>query len=131
VITHDLDFDTILALTHRKRPSIVQVRSLDVSPDAVLVQTIAALRHVEVELPVGALLTIEPDRARLRILPLRLDEQRKRRFATAAFVAKSDRPETPDLKRLVSALTVLAFAAQSQKAVILDFHQRVKLRNLI
>jgi predicted nuclease of predicted toxin-antitoxin system len=74
VITHDLDFGTILALTHRKKPSVVQVRSLDVSPGAVLAQTIAALRHVAVELAAGALLTIEPDCARLRILPLHVDE---------------------------------------------------------
>lgn len=74
LITHDLDFGTILAITHGKKPSVVQIRSMDVSPDLVTAQTIAALRIAEAELEAGALLTIEPDRARLRILPLRVDE---------------------------------------------------------
>jgi predicted nuclease of predicted toxin-antitoxin system len=74
VITHDLDFGTILAVTHGKKPSVVQIRSMDISPDVVAAQTIAALHHAEVDLAAGALLTIEPDRARLRILPLRSDE---------------------------------------------------------
>lgn len=74
VLTHDLDFGTILAITHGKKPTVVQIRSMDISPDVVAAQTIAALRHAEIELAAGALLTIEPDRARLRILPLRIDE---------------------------------------------------------
>jgi predicted nuclease of predicted toxin-antitoxin system len=74
VITHDLDFGTILAITHGKKPSVVQIRSLDISPDSIATLTIAALRHSEAELAAGALLTIEPDRTRLRILPLRVDE---------------------------------------------------------
>lgn len=74
VITHDLDFGTILAITHGKRPSVVQIRSMDVSPDVVAAQTIAALRLAEAELEAGALLTIEADRTRLRILPLRVHE---------------------------------------------------------
>ncbi len=74
VITHDLDFGTILAITHGKKPSVVQIRSMDVSPDVVAAQTIAALRLAEAELEAGALLTIEADRTRLRILPLRVHE---------------------------------------------------------
>jgi predicted nuclease of predicted toxin-antitoxin system len=74
VITHDLDFGAILAITHGKKPSVVQIRSVDISPDTVAAQTVAALRLVEAELEAGALLTVEPDRTRLRILPLRVDE---------------------------------------------------------
>jgi predicted nuclease of predicted toxin-antitoxin system len=74
VITHDLDFGTILAITHGKKPSVVQIRSMDLSSDRIAWNTIAARRHVEFELETGALLTIDADRTRLRILPLRIDE---------------------------------------------------------
>lgn len=74
VITHDLDFSAILAITHGKKPSVVQIRSMDISSAAVASLTIAALRHVELELTAGALLTIEAGQTRLRILPLVVDE---------------------------------------------------------
>ena len=74
VVTHDLDFGAILAVTHGKKPSVVQIRGLDISPEATAEQTIAALRHVQAELAAGALLTVEADRTRLRILPLRAEE---------------------------------------------------------
>ena len=32
VLTHDLDLSAILARTHRKKPSVIQIRSEDVSP---------------------------------------------------------------------------------------------------
>ena len=35
VLTHDLDFGAILAATHGKKPSVVQIRSDDVSPDII------------------------------------------------------------------------------------------------
>jgi len=35
VLTHDLDFSAILAATHGERPSVVQVRTDDVSPNVV------------------------------------------------------------------------------------------------
>lgn len=71
VLTHDLDFSTILAATHGEKPSVVQIRAEDVSPKAIGKQIIAALKQMESELLEGALLTIEPTRTRLRILPLR------------------------------------------------------------
>lgn len=74
LITHDLDFGAILAITHGRKPSVVQIRGTDISPDAIANLTIAALRHVEAELVAGALLTVETDRTRLRILPLRIEE---------------------------------------------------------
>lgn len=69
VLTNDLDFAAILAASHHKKPSVVQIRAEDLSPDAIGAQIVAALRHVEKELEAGALLTIESDRTRLRMLP--------------------------------------------------------------
>lgn len=71
VLTHDLDFSAILATTHGSKPSVVQLRSDDVSPDAIGAQVVQALRQMERALEEGALLTIDPSRTRLRVLPLR------------------------------------------------------------
>jgi predicted nuclease of predicted toxin-antitoxin system len=70
VLTHDLDFSAILAATHGEKPSVVQIRAEDVSPDAIGKQVIVALRQMVSELEEGALLTVDPSRTRLRVLPL-------------------------------------------------------------
>jgi predicted nuclease of predicted toxin-antitoxin system len=74
VLTHDLDFSAILAATNGGKPSVVQIRAQDISPDLIGARVIAALRQVEKELEAGALLTIDTDRMRLRLLPLRSGE---------------------------------------------------------
>jgi predicted nuclease of predicted toxin-antitoxin system len=70
VLTHDLDFGAMLAATHGEKPSVVQIRAEDVSPDVIGAQVITALRQMASELEEGALLTIDPNRTRLRVLPL-------------------------------------------------------------
>lgn len=70
VLTHDLDFGAILAATQGDKPSVVQIRSDNVSPDAIGPQVLTALRQMQAELQEGALLTIYPSRTRLRVLPL-------------------------------------------------------------
>ena len=69
VLTHDLDFGAILAANHGKKPSVVQIRAEDVSPQAIGNYVIAALRQMATELDEGALLTIDTNRTRLRVLP--------------------------------------------------------------
>lgn len=76
VLTHDLDFGAILANTQGAKPSVVQIRADDVNPDVIGSQVIAALQQMSDELARGALLTIEPGRTRLRILPLILNSQK-------------------------------------------------------
>jgi predicted nuclease of predicted toxin-antitoxin system len=70
VLTHDLGFGAILAATHGERPSVVQVRAGDLSPEAIGPRVVAAIRQLTPELESGALVTIETERARLRVLPL-------------------------------------------------------------
>jgi predicted nuclease of predicted toxin-antitoxin system len=70
VLTHDLDFSAILATTHGEKPSVVQIRAEDISPDVIGRQVIVALRQMAIELDAGALLTIDPNHTRLRVLPL-------------------------------------------------------------
>ncbi|MBW9254967.1 MAG: hypothetical protein G3I08_00975 [Ferrovum sp.] len=74
VLTNDLDFSAILATTHGEKPSVVQIRSEDLSPNAIGKQVIAALRQMASELEEGALLTVDPSRTRLRVLPLKLKD---------------------------------------------------------
>ena len=70
VLTHDLDFSTILAATHGTKPSVVQIRSENLSPTSIGDTLIAALQQMAPELAAGALLTIDPSQTRLRLLPL-------------------------------------------------------------
>lgn len=72
VLTHDLDFGAILAATQGEKPSVVQIRAEDVSPEAIGNVVLAALRQMAPDLEAGALLTVDPNRARMRILPLSL-----------------------------------------------------------
>jgi predicted nuclease of predicted toxin-antitoxin system len=71
VLTHDLDFGAILAATHGEKPSVVQIRAVDVTPEAIGLQVIATLRQVAAELEQGALVVLDATRSRLRLLPLR------------------------------------------------------------
>ncbi len=69
VFTLDLDFGAILALTHENGPSVVQVRADDVLPGPDSEPIVAAIKRHESELLAGALVVIEPERSRVRILP--------------------------------------------------------------
>jgi predicted nuclease of predicted toxin-antitoxin system len=70
VLTHDLDFGTLLAHSKDTGPSVVQIRTQDVSPHSLAPTLVSALHQYEEMLNRGALMTIRPDRAKVRILPL-------------------------------------------------------------
>jgi predicted nuclease of predicted toxin-antitoxin system len=71
VLTHDLDFTTLLATTSAAGPSVVQVRAQDVTPTHLVPLVVRAIKaHIE-ELNQGALVTIDDVSARVRVLPLR------------------------------------------------------------
>ena len=71
VLTHDLDFGSILAATGGAKPSVVQIRADNLNPDVIGVQIVAALRQAESDLAEGALLSVDTVRTRLRVLPLK------------------------------------------------------------
>jgi predicted nuclease of predicted toxin-antitoxin system len=71
VFTHDLDFGTTLALTRAIGPSVVQLRSQDVIPSACDRFVVAAIRQHESELLQGAILVVDDQRLRVRILPIK------------------------------------------------------------
>lgn len=71
VFTHDLDFGSLLAATNALAPSVIQVRVQDVLP-AVLGDVVhAALKQFTDELLEGAIVTIDEQKVRARVLPLR------------------------------------------------------------
>lgn len=71
VLTHDLDFGAILAATGGAKPSVVQIRADNLSPDVIGEQIVAALKQASSDLAEGALLSVDTARTRLRLLPLR------------------------------------------------------------
>lgn len=71
VFTHDLDFGALLALTQAENPSVIQVRTQDVSPGHLESVVIEVLKKNESILEAGALIVLDEGRSRVRILPLR------------------------------------------------------------
>jgi predicted nuclease of predicted toxin-antitoxin system len=71
VFTHDLDSGTMLALTHAKGPSVLQVRGQDVLPDHMKPFVLAALQQHESDLASGALVVVDERKRRVRILPIK------------------------------------------------------------
>jgi len=70
VFTHDLDFGAILAATKADCPSVIQVRTQDVSPQHLSPVVLSALNQFEVYLEEGALVAVDEKKSRVRILPL-------------------------------------------------------------
>ena len=70
VVTNDLDFSAILAATQRRKPSVIQIRADLLTPVAIGSAVLRAIAQTERELAEGALISIDLDRARVRILPL-------------------------------------------------------------
>ena len=71
VFTHDLDFSAMLAATQAASPSVLQMRTQDGLSEDATTKLIAVVKKYEAELTIGALITIDATRSRLRILPLR------------------------------------------------------------
>ena len=70
VLTHDLDFGALLAASQAHRPSVVQIRTQDVMPEAMERLILDVLRKYRTELDAGALIVVDETRLRVRILPL-------------------------------------------------------------
>src|SRR6516165_965960 len=68
ILTNDLDFSHLLATTQSTGPIVVQIRSGLLTPEAIGTIVLRALKAAEKELRDGALLTIDTNQARARIL---------------------------------------------------------------
>ena len=70
VLTCDLDFSTLLSITHDLKPSVVQVRASVLHAERVVDLVTSALLKNKDELEDGAIISIDLKRARLRLLPI-------------------------------------------------------------
>lgn len=71
VFTHDLDFGDILAATNAEAPSVIQIRDQDIRPESCGSLMISALKQFREQLESGALIVIDQNKVRARILPIR------------------------------------------------------------
>jgi predicted nuclease of predicted toxin-antitoxin system len=72
LLTHDLDFGAILAVSQATGPSVLQVRARDVSPEYLARLVCQALSNYASHLEKGALVSLDETTQRARILPLRV-----------------------------------------------------------
>ncbi len=71
IVTHDLDFGAILAATGNQSPSVVQIRTQNVTPGHLGSLLIEVLRQHELAIDSGALVVVDESKSRVRVLPLR------------------------------------------------------------
>jgi predicted nuclease of predicted toxin-antitoxin system len=71
VLTQDLDFSMLVALSHYGLPSLITLRLSSAKPDVVVQRLLDVLPTVETELTAGAAVTISDDSVRVRKLPIR------------------------------------------------------------
>ncbi len=71
ILSADLDFGTILANTHSRKPSVIIFRLRDPSPEHVNSLLSSNLPGIEEELIKGAIVIIEDAEIRIRELPIR------------------------------------------------------------
>lgn len=66
VFTHDLDFGAMLALTGAESPSVIQVRTQDVTPNHLKIIVLEVLQNHKELLEAGALVILDEGRERVR-----------------------------------------------------------------
>ena len=71
IVSADLDFGDLLALTKAAVPSVILIRSSDQSPQHIAPYVVEALDRFSTELDQGCLISVDEDNARMRILPLK------------------------------------------------------------
>jgi predicted nuclease of predicted toxin-antitoxin system len=70
VFTHDLDFGVLLSLTQEGGPSVIQVRTQDVTPESIGALVATSLKEHAESLEKGAILSIQQKTSRVRVLPI-------------------------------------------------------------
>ncbi|HUS05315.1 MAG TPA: DUF5615 family PIN-like protein [Bryobacteraceae bacterium] len=70
VFTHQLEFGAMISATMASGPSVLQIRTMDVTPAALGEFLIQALQRHQVDFDAGAFVTIDACRSSVRILPI-------------------------------------------------------------
>lgn len=71
VFTNDLDFGSILAATNANSPSVFQIRSQNLLPEAIGGTVLLCLKNYDSYLNEGSLVTLLDQKSKVRVLPLR------------------------------------------------------------
>mgnify|MGYP001033120223 CR=1 FL=1 len=71
LFTHDLEISAILAATDADAPSVIQIRTQDVTPDHAKDLLLNVLKRFANDLRQGALISVDEEKSRVRLLPLR------------------------------------------------------------
>ncbi len=71
VLTSDLDFGTLLAISGDAGPSVVQLRASLLTPDKLGMRVLECLARFEAQLRAGALIMLDDRRNKLRVLPIK------------------------------------------------------------
>ncbi|MFN9649537.1 MAG: DUF5615 family PIN-like protein [Pseudanabaena sp.] len=71
VLTQDLDFSMLVALSRYSQPSLITLRLSSAKPDIVTQKLLEVLPQIEVALQEGSAITIQDESIRIRKLPVR------------------------------------------------------------
>ena len=71
VLTQDLDFSMLVALSRYSQPSLITLRLSSAKPDIVTQRLLDVLPQIEGALQEGSAITIQDDSIRIRKLPVR------------------------------------------------------------
>jgi predicted nuclease of predicted toxin-antitoxin system len=71
VLTQDLDFSMLVALSRYSQPSLITLRLSSAKPDIVTQKLLDVLPQIEEALQVGSAITIQDESIRIRKLPVR------------------------------------------------------------
>ncbi|KKK66029.1 hypothetical protein LCGC14_2968200 [marine sediment metagenome] len=72
IFTHDLDFGAMLALTNAVGPSVIQVRTQDVTPGHLGKIVTSVLKQYQENLGRNAIIIVDEHKLRVKILPLKV-----------------------------------------------------------
>ncbi|MDR0388553.1 MAG: DUF5615 family PIN-like protein [Spirochaetaceae bacterium] len=70
VLTNDLDFGFILAISHGNKPSVIQIRTAALGPGRIGGRVLGALKTLSADIEEGALITIDSRKIRVHLLPI-------------------------------------------------------------
>jgi predicted nuclease of predicted toxin-antitoxin system len=71
VLTQDLDFSMLVALSNYDQPSLITLRLSSAKPDVVTQRLLEVLPNLEQDLREGSAITIDDNFVRIRKLPIR------------------------------------------------------------
>ncbi|HZX47767.1 MAG TPA: DUF5615 family PIN-like protein [Nitrospirota bacterium] len=71
IITHDLDFSLLLAIRGYEKPSVINLRIEDASPESVTGRIVEVVLEMEKEFEEGIVVSVDELSARYRSLPIK------------------------------------------------------------